>query len=89
MNIKIGEKYRIVTDTYNFILQEISRSTNQKTGVVSMVWGNNKYYLELSQALGAVLRHELRKSEADSIKSLHGDLLRCEGMIRDVVKAVT
>ena len=87
MNIKIGTNYRITSDSLNFTLQELV-PPNGKGKKTEPTWGRDKYYPRLSQALDAVMKHELRKSEATSIKELQTDVARCVRMIELIAKEI-
>ena len=86
MDIKIGTKYRLTSDSLNIILQE---RVEVKGKPEAIKWGRDKYYPRLRQALDAVMKFELRKSEATSIKELQGDLVRCVKMIQEVAKEIS
>jgi hypothetical protein len=88
MNIKIGTQYRLTSDSCNIVLQELIISKD-KLKVGKQTWGNNKYYQTIEQALKAVSKFEMRKSEATDIKSLQADLVRCERMIEGIARELS
>jgi hypothetical protein len=86
MNIKIGDQYKITTDSCNFILSE---KIEQKDKSKPAKWGRESFYRTLQQALQALFEFEMYKSDATSIKELQADVVRCERMIELIAKEVS
>jgi hypothetical protein len=85
MNILIGDNYRITSDSCNIIL---SKRVEQKDKSKPAKWGNDTFYPDVQWALRAIMRMDLCKSDATSIKELQADLVRCERKIELISREI-
>ncbi len=69
MDIKIGKKYVITSDSYNIILHQNKKRKEgkQKGEEYQEVLG---YYPNLDNCLQALLDHDLRESQASSLRDV-------------------
>ena len=85
IKIDLG-KYVITSDDHNFILSDKTLcDDNSKTPGQERL-RNHKYYISLKHLCTAVMRLELRKSDAESIKELIATLTKLSQLIQAISK---
>lgn len=83
MQIKIGENHRVITDPYNYILQEentIEKGDNKG----ERVWRNVGYYSNFRQAIESYINKELKLSDAEGIEEVLNKLEQLEEDIQNL-----
>ncbi|HAV3581140.1 hypothetical protein V6347_16630 [Acinetobacter baumannii] len=78
MELDLNEKYRVVTDEYNFILQEKRIIGSKKpatrspdaSNVGKVKYTNLGYYSNLSSLVHGLITREIRISEVDEINEI-------------------
>ena len=76
MNVQINETWRIVSDPYNFILQQSRIGTGRKNEG-EVIWSTIGFFSSVQHALNRLLKEEMLQSEAESLSEL-------KGLVRDV-----
>lgn len=91
MELDLNEKYRVVTDEYNFILQEKRIIGSKKPATRSpdacnvgkVKYTNLGYYSNLSSLVHGLITCEIRISEVDEINEIEMLVKRCTQEIVD------
>ncbi|MEN8360080.1 hypothetical protein ABFO60_05000 [Acinetobacter baumannii] len=91
MELDLNEKYRVVTDEYNFILQEKRIIGSKKPATRSpdacnvgkVKYTNLGYYSNLSSLVHGLITREIRISEVDEINEIEILVKRCTQEIVD------
>lgn len=91
MELDLNEKYRVVTDEYNFILQEKRIIGSKKPATRSpdacnvgkVKYINLGYYSNLSSLVYGLITREIRISEVDEINEIEILVKRCTQEIVD------
>lgn len=91
MELDLNEKYRVVTDEYNFILQEKRIIGSKKPATRSpdacnvgkVKYTNLGYYSNLSSLVHGLITREIRISEVDEINEIEMLVKRCTQEIVD------
>ncbi|HAV5392305.1 TPA: hypothetical protein JI093_12410 [Acinetobacter baumannii] len=91
MELDLNEKYRVVTDEYNFILQEKRIIGSKKPATRSpdacnvgkVKYTNLGYYSNLSSLVHGLITREIRISEVDEINEIEMLVKRCTQKIVD------
>ncbi|HCU0823544.1 TPA: hypothetical protein OUJ26_001827 [Acinetobacter baumannii] len=91
MELDLNEKYRVLTDEYNFILQEKRIIGSKKPATRSpdacnvgkVKYTNLGYYSNLSSLVHGLITREIRISEVDEINEIEMLVKRCTQEIVD------
>ncbi len=91
MKLDLNEKYRVVTDEYNFILQEKKIVGSKKPATRSpdacnvgkVKYTNLGYYSNLPSLMHGLITREIRISEVDEINEIEMLVKRCTQEIVD------
>ncbi|MDC5423891.1 hypothetical protein [Acinetobacter pittii] len=91
MELDLNEKYRVVTDEYNYILQEKKIIGSKKPATRSpdacnvgkIKYTSLGYYSNLSSLVYGLITHEIRISKVDEINEIEMLVKRCTQEIVD------
>ena len=86
MEIKIGDKYLVVTDKYNWILKEKRiidpKHHFSKSDDSAERWVDIGYYTKLEHIVNSLLEKELKESECNSIRELKETILHIKNALK-------
>jgi hypothetical protein len=89
MNLQIIEKWRITTDSHNFILEQKRIKGDKSKNAGEEYYSQVGFYVNLSGAFDGLLRHELLESDIQTVKELSELLQALRASIREVGDALT
>jgi len=80
MNIKVNDKFRITSDSLNFIIQEKKIAVTGKH-IGELRWENLGYYSTIAGLVYGLCNTILKRSKARSVKGLIQDLADLEVLV--------
>lgn len=86
MKIPVG-KYRLASDTNCIILQE-RKARKEGNNKGEEYFDNLGYYSTVTAAAKAIIDHNVRASEATSLKELMAEIAEVKAMIQKALKGV-
>lgn len=87
MQLDLNDKYRIVTDEFNFILQEIRKQSNSDLGIVRPIkYKDIGYYPTLESMTKGLLIRETLMSDANGSDEINRLIKDCTSSIVDHLK---
>lgn len=87
MQLDLNDKYRIVTDEFNFILQEKRKQSNSDLGVVRHIkYKDIGYYPTLKSITKGFLNRDILISDANDFDEINRLIKDCTSSIVDHLK---
>lgn len=87
MQLDLNDKYRIVTDEFNFILQEIRKQSNSDLDIVRPIkYKDIGYYPTLESMTKGLLNREILMSNVNDFDEINQLVEDCTSSIVDYLK---